>query len=250
MSRLRLLGFSGALVAAALIGGTILNAVSAASPTPRRTRPNPGVAAGSGPGSRPEVGEYCKAFRAAFAANLGKTEDEVVAAAKAAIDTTIDQAVSEGKITAAVGDRLKTRVAAAPGDGCGLLNGARWKVAKAALGVAKDGLTAAADALKLTPAQLRAELKAGKDLKAIATSQNVPYDAVSAAIVGAVKADLDGAVAAGTITQQREDRVLGPAPGTPGRRDMASGQGPAGERTTLTPAPWASRCRRGVRRSR
>ena len=131
MSRLRLLGFSGALVAAALIGGTILNAVSAATPTPA---PDPAAAAATGhrPPGQPEVGEYCQAFRAAFAANLGKSEDQVVAAAKAAIDTTIDQAVSEGKITAAAGDRLKARVAAAPGDGCGLLNGARWKVAKAA----------------------------------------------------------------------------------------------------------------------
>ena len=72
----------------------------------------------------------------------------------------------------------------------------------------KDGVTAAAEALKMTPAELRAELRGGKSLKDVATAQNVPYATVTAAIVTAVKADLDAAVKAGTIKQARADRIL------------------------------------------
>jgi hypothetical protein len=201
MRTLRLLGLSGALVAAALVGGTVLSAAIAATPPPAA-----GPAAATPPTS--EVDEYCQTFRAAFAANLGKTEDEVVAAAKAAIDTTIDAALADGKLTAAQADRLKARVAAAPADGCGLLKGWRWRVTKAAIGLARDGFTAAADALGMSAEELRTALRSGSDLKTIAAAHGVPYETVTMAIVDAVKADLDAAVAKGTITQEREDRVL------------------------------------------
>ena len=72
----------------------------------------------------------------------------------------------------------------------------------------KDALTAAAGALGITPAELGAQLRSGKSLKDVATAKGVPYEKVSAAIVTSVKADLDAAVAAGTIKQARADRIL------------------------------------------
>ncbi len=72
----------------------------------------------------------------------------------------------------------------------------------------KDAVTAAADALHITPAELGAQLKAGKSLKDVATDKDVPYGDVSAAVLKSVKADLDKAVAAGTIKQPRADRIL------------------------------------------
>jgi len=219
MSKLRLLGFSGALVAAALIGGTIMSAVAAApraagtaalAPSAASNAADAAIGAIGAVPAAPAAGavEACAAFRAAFAANLGKTEAEVTAAAKAAIATTIDQAVTKGTLTKAAGDRLKARLAAADTDGCKLLQGWRGKVAKAGLHVARDGVTAAADALGLTPKQLRAELKSGKSLKDVAAAQNVPYETFSAAVVAAVKTDLDAAVKAGTIKQERADKIL------------------------------------------
>jgi hypothetical protein len=56
--------------------------------------------------------------------------------------------------------------------------------------------------------QLGAKLRGGASLKDLATAQNVPYQSLSDAIIGAVKHDLDAAVAAGTIRQPRADRVL------------------------------------------
>ena len=124
--------------------------------------------------------------------------------------------MTAGTITKTVGDRLKARVEAASGDGCALLAGRIARIggagagggAKPALGIAKDGLTAAAGALGMTPAELGAKLRGGDTLKDVATAKGVPYATVSAAVVAAVKKDLDAAVAAGTIKQAREDRIL------------------------------------------
>ena len=89
-----------------------------------------------------------------------------------------------------------------------ILSGRGGKVAAKALAVSKDGLTAAAEAMDMTVREVRVELRAGKSLKDVASAANVSYETVTAAVVTAVKADLDAAVAAGTIKQARADRML------------------------------------------
>lgn len=207
MSKLRLAGSSGALVLSAIIGGTLISAVAAApaarsAVTPAAVAPATALAAPAG-----EPSEYCTAFRASFAANLGKTEAEVVAAAKAAIGSTVDAAVADGSLTADAAARIKARVAAADADGCRILSGWHGKAARA-VGIAKDGFAAAAEALDMTTTQLRAELRSGKSLKDVAAANGVPYASVTAAALAAVDKDLDAAVAAGTLKQARADRIL------------------------------------------
>ena len=190
----------------ALVGGTLISAV-AASTVPATPAPIAAAAAApSGPAAL-DVGEYCANFRAAFAANLGVSEAEMTAAARKAAISTIDKAVADGDMTKAAGDRLKARIDAAPADGCAVLAGLRAKAANA-VRVVKDGMVAAAEALQMTPAELRAELRGGKSLKDVAAARNVPYATVSGAIMAAVKADLDAAVKAGTLKQARADRIL------------------------------------------
>jgi ribosomal protein S20 len=193
------------MVISALVGGTLISAV-AASTNPAAPAAPVVAAAPSGSAAR-DAGEYCADFRAAFAANLGVSEAEMTAAARKAAISTVDKAVADGDMTKAAGDQLKARINAAPADGCAVLAGLRAKAGKA-VAVVKDGVTAAADALKMTPAELRADLRAGKSVKDVATAKNVPYATVSAAIVAAVKADLDAAVKAGTLKQARADRIL------------------------------------------
>lgn len=215
MSRLHLAGFSGLLIAAALVGGTLIGSVAAAT-APSTGAPAqdvvPAVDARPAPDAE-AAAKRCADFRTAFAANLGVEESALAPAAKKAAISTIDAAVAAGTITKAAGDRLKARVEAADADACRLLAG-RIGVpragagARAALGVAKDGLTAAAGALGMTPAELGAKLRAGESLKEVATAKGVPYATVSAAVVASVKSDLDAAVAAGKIRQAREDRIL------------------------------------------
>ena len=210
MSKLRLAGFSGALVIAAILGGTVINAVAAA-PASGPAAPGGAPAAAPTAATTGAAAEYCETFRAAFAKELGVTEAALTTAAKHALGSTIDNAVADGDLTKAAADRLKTRVDASTADGCKLLAGYQGRIAKAArgaLGVIRDGFEAGAKALGMPPADVRAALKDGKTLKDLATTQTVDYATVSAAIVAAVKTDLDKAVADGTIAQAREDRVL------------------------------------------
>ena len=205
MSRLQVAGFATLLVVAALAGGTVIGSV-AASTSPRVTAPAAAVVpAAASPAAA--TSEACAAFRRAFAANLGVDESALTPAAKAASIATVDAAVAAGRLTKVAADRLKERIDKAAGDGCGLLAG-RLARAQAALGVVRDGLSAAAGALGITPAELGAKLRGGASLKDLAAAKNVPYQALTDAIVGAVKHDLDAAVAAGTIRQPRADRVL------------------------------------------
>lgn len=212
MSKSRFAGFAGLLVVAALVGGTIIGSAAAAT-APSTKPPTPAVAAPSAavPLAGTKAAGYCADFRKAFAANLGVAESALAPAAKKAAISTIDAAVADGKMTKAAGDRRKARIEAAEADACRLLAGrigAARVGAGAALGVAKDGLTAAAKALGMTPAELGAQLRTGKTLKDVATTKGVPYQTVSAAVVASVKADLDAAVAAGKIPQARADRIL------------------------------------------
>jgi hypothetical protein len=234
MSRLQVAGFATLLVVAALAGGAVIGSV-AASTSPRATAAASAVVPGA---ASPVVAtsEACAAFRRAFAASLGVDESALTPAAKAASIAIVDAAVAAGKLTKAAADRLKARIDKAAGDGCGLLAG-RLARPWAALGVVKDGFTAAAGALGITPAELGAKLRGGASLKDLATTKNVPYQTLSDAIVGAVKHDLDAAVAAGTIGQPRADRVLDRL-----RENLANGRlrneraaAPAGSATT--PAP-------------
>lgn len=217
MTRLRLLGGAAALVSAALIGGTLISAVAAAPAAPTA------VTAGSDPAAAPtatastaaerkEAREAnCAAFRAAFAQNLGKSQDEVTAAAKSAIGAAIDQAVKDGSMKEATGARIKGRVAKADGDGCRFLDGRPGKPgvrAAKALGFVRDGLTAAAKTLDMTLPELRAEFKSGKDLKDVAAAKGVPYTTVTGAVMDAAKADLDAAVKDGKMVQARADKIL------------------------------------------
>lgn len=197
MSRLRLVGFSGALVLSALIGGTLISAALAA-PAPQAPDTSPQAAAAT---------TACAAFRAAFAANLGKTEAQVTTAAKAAIASTVDAAVADGTLTVQAAARIKTRVAAADADGCKLLSGRPTRAA-GAVGVVRDGFAAAATSLGMTPAELRAELRSGASLKDVAAAKGVPYATVTSAAMASVQQDLDAAVAAGTLTGARADRIM------------------------------------------
>jgi hypothetical protein len=197
MKRLRILGFSGALIVAALVGGTLMSIVSA----------NPG---GRATPATATVPTDSQTFLNAFAKNLGVNESALGPAAKSAADAAIDQAVANGDLPKDVGDRIKQRIANVAGDACGLV-GVRWRMALehfARFEIRADMVQAAATTLKLSPEALRGKIVAGDSLKQIAQDQGVAYDTVTAAVVAAAKADLDKIVAAGRLTADREQMIL------------------------------------------
>lgn len=177
------LGMAGALVAAALVGGTL---ISAAFATDHPTTTDPATDA--------ERGVYCDTFLDAFASELGATRDDVTAAGKSAALATIDAAVAAGDMTAERADRLRERISNADGDGCGLFRGA-WLRGFShgwVRGVLSgDVIEAAADALDLSSADLFTQLRDSGSLQAVAEAQGADYDALKTTVIAAVQADLD-----------------------------------------------------------
>ncbi len=234
MRTARALGGIGALLVATLVGGAMISSTlarsSASSPS---TSPSAGTDA---PGSN---AKYCEAFRSKLAGELNVSESALEAAAKAAAEGTIDEAVKNGDLTKGAADKLKERVANAsdrPCFGLGVRDRAFHRGAMSGFAAA-DLLGAAADALDMQTADLRTALHSGQSLKAVAEAKGVDYTTVSKAVVDAAKADLDKAVDAGKITQQREDQMVdrlqtvldngtwpaSPRPGGPGRGHGAPG---------------------------
>ena len=214
MRNLKILGIAAAMVASAVIGGTLISVVAASG------QPAASQASGADPTSTSDPtttnataaqpGVYCKTFLDEFAKQLGVDESALLPAAKAAADAAIDKAVANGAISQAIANQLKQRIANANGNMCGLIGARLGGLLKraAAVDIVSDMAKAAADSLHLSVADLRTKLRGGESLKQIAADQKVDYATVTAAIHDAAKSDLDKLVAAGTLTAGRETAIL------------------------------------------
>ena len=194
------LGMAGALLLSALVGGTLIGSALAQDETTDTDTPT-------------DVGAYCDTFMDAFAAELGSTRDEVIAAGKAAASAALDAAVAAGDVTEERATAIRERIDGYDGEGCafgGAFNGAfrlgfGHGVARGFLG--GDVFEAAADALGIESSALIEQLGEATSLEALAGEQGVAYDDVKASILAAVQADLDAAVAEG-MDQARADEVI------------------------------------------
>lgn len=195
------LGAAGALITAALVGGTLIGSTLAIGDTD-------GDAVGAA-----DAAAYCDIFMDSLASELGTTRDGLVAAGKTAANAAIDAAVAAGDITEERATTMRERVAAADGEGCAWFGrggfGGHGRGGHGPGAHLRGGaLDAAADALSLETSELREGLRDAGSLEAVATAEGVAYDDVKAAVLAAVQSDLDAAVAAGDITQERADAVL------------------------------------------
>ncbi len=182
------LGLVGALILAALVGGTLIGSALATDEP-------------AGTGGEPDAAGYCDSFLDAFAAELGASTDEVVAAGKAAAAATIDAAVAAGDLSAERAENLKDRISDADAD-CSLFkagwargfgNGAAhgWARGLARGFLGGDTFEAAADALGIESSELFGQLREAGSLQALSEELGANYDEVTAAILAAVQADLD-----------------------------------------------------------
>ena len=207
----RTFGFAGALIVAALVGGTLINSTFATDD----------------PTDTPDTA-YCDGFRDALASELGVTADELTAAGKTAADAAIDAAVAAGDLDEDRAAMLRERIQAHDGDGCGVLGragafgrgfgiGMERGIARGfgiqmERGIAGGFLggnvfEAAADALNMASDELVADVHESGSLQALAEAQGVAYDDVQVAILAAVQAELDAAVDEG-MAQDRADTVI------------------------------------------
>jgi hypothetical protein len=205
----KLFAGAGLLVAAALVGGTLIGGAMAAPQSTGPADTDTQIQA-RGPFAG---GEYCDVFLDTFAAELGVGRDDLLPASKAAALAAIDAAVEAGDLDADRADVLRERIEAMDEDGCGLGFGMRLGFARGqALGHERglmhaDVVAAAAEALDLDSDALVELLADGGSLEEIAEAEGVDYETVKAAVLAAVAADLDEAVADG-LDQDRADAML------------------------------------------
>jgi hypothetical protein len=168
---------SSIAIAAALGGGAFaLNSVLPASAqTDRGTQSQP--PSGSAPADHPRA-----------------------AKAKAALDKLVENGTLTQAQEDAVIDALK---GAFPGK-----DGRGERLQKLLRGT----LEASANAIHISPEDLKAELQAGKSIADVATEHNVSVDVVKQALTDAATAKVNEAVANHRITQARADTVLAKLP--------------------------------------
>lgn len=140
-----------------------------------------------------------------LAQNLNVSTDQLMSALKTTELQTVDDLLANGKITQAQADKLKDAINSGKDLGLGRLLAARAKIAVA---VRREIVKSAADAIGITPAALATELKAGKSIADVAAEHNVSLDTVKSTVTSDAKAKLDKLVAAGKITQAREDKLM------------------------------------------
>ena len=157
--------------------------------------------------------------------NVQLVIDAVVAEMKAHIA----EEVASGELTQAQAD---AKLAEATVRATDIVNGVR----AAGMGEGKHGskghggpvksLANVATVLKLTEAELKAQLDNGKSLADVAKTQNVNVSAVIDAVVAEMKAHIAEEVASGELTQAQADAKLAEA--TVRATDMVNGVRPAG----------------------
>jgi polyhydroxyalkanoate synthesis regulator phasin len=152
-----------------------------------------------------------QSFLDSVAKHLGISSQKLEDATKAAAVDQVDAALKEGKITQAQADELKARIES--GDFppfFGPLFGPRFGHFQGGRGPFMFGekLSAAADYLGLTEAELRTKLTAGRTLADIATARGKSVDGLKLAILAEAGKKLDQLVEAGELTRAEADAML------------------------------------------
>jgi hypothetical protein len=135
------------------------------------------------------------------AKQLGVTPTKLSDALKKAVSDRVDAAVAAGRLTKAEGDALKQRINS---EGFPLFGGFHRFGHFGFF----HGLSAAADYLGLSEAELRTQLDSGKTLAQLAQAQGKAVAGLVDAMVNAAKQRLDDAVSAGHLTQAQENDIL------------------------------------------
>lgn len=141
-------------------------------------------------------------FLARVADKLGVSEDELNAAIEEAGVETIDEALADGRITDDQADRLRERVE----DG-GFPFPPRPFGERHMKGP-NFVVDAAVEVLDMSREDLLGQLKDGNSLADVAEAEGMSVEAFEAALLAEVKAQLDGLVSDGELTQDQADRIF------------------------------------------
>jgi predicted XRE-type DNA-binding protein len=151
-----------------------------------------------------------QSFLDSVARHLGISSQKLEDATKAAAVDQVDAALKEGKITQARADELKARIQSGEFPPfAGPLFGPRFgHFHRGGPPLFGEKLSAAADYLGLTQAELRTKLNAGRTLADIAEARGKSVDGLKQAILDEAEKKLDQLVEDGELTQAEADEML------------------------------------------
>jgi hypothetical protein len=152
-----------------------------------------------------------RSFLDSVARHLGISSQKLEDATKAAAVDQVDAALKDGKITQAEADALKQRIES--GDYPPFFGPFLGPKLGPGFGHFHDGppflfgekLSAAADYLRLTEAELRTKLNSGQTLAEIAKAQGKSVDGLKQTLLDETKSKLDQLVKNGDLTQAEAD---------------------------------------------
>jgi hypothetical protein len=162
---------------------------------------------GSSPGAGPaNQQKYCETYVHALASRLKRSVAELAAANKSALETTIQQAYTDGAITQSQETNMLDKVKQLGSDPCAdlaRLSASHHQMGEQYAGAHQAVVNAVAGALNLPPATLEQDLASGQTVLQIASAQHVDLSVVNAAYLAAVHTQLKTAVTKGKITQSQ-----------------------------------------------
>jgi len=149
-------------------------------------------------------------FLARVAGHLGISTEKLEDATKAGAIDQVDAALKEGKITQAQADQLKARIQSDEFPPfAGPLFGPRFgHFHRGRAPLFGEKLSAAAEYLGLTQAELRTKLSAGRSLADIAKARGKSVDGLKQAILDEAAKKLDQLVEDGELTRAEADEML------------------------------------------
>ena len=203
MRKAHVLTGAGGLVAAALIGGTLISAAFAAPTASTASESTATIGGGSA--------EYCEVYLDTLASELGVDRAALGAASEAAMTAVVDAAVADGELDEDEANEVRDRIAELDDTDCEawgrhLLGGGRG--GGPGFRHFGESLDAAATALGVERDELIGAFRDGTTLEELAEAEGVEYGTVTTAVTDAVRAQLDDAVADQDITQERADEII------------------------------------------
>jgi hypothetical protein len=151
-----------------------------------------------------------QSFLDSVARHLGISSQKLEDATKAAAVDQVDVALKEGKITKAQADELKARIQSGEFPPfAGPLFGPRFgHFHRGGPPLFGEKLSAAAEYLGLSEAELRTKLNAGRTLAAIAKARGRSVDGLKEVILDEAEKNLDQLIEDGELTQAEADEML------------------------------------------
>jgi hypothetical protein len=159
------------------------------------------AALGHGLSQAQQPGEGKQAYEEALAAQLGIDVQTLRNAQQAALDQVLQDAVASGRLKQEQADKIKEQPKLA---GALLMKRGAERI-KAAFG---DIFAAAANALGMSPDELKVELRNGKSVAQIASEKNIPLSDVKTAVTSEITNNVNEAVANGDLRQEQADKIL------------------------------------------